>query len=120
MQIIHQPGLTQFQVTVTATGQTTIILAAANVRGIVINSVYYSWLMGAVSSSVGAVILSGTTFALHASINETNGPSGPINVQGRMMFEKSVQFPAGEDVRLSTNFSGGLTRLDLSIMYRTL
>lgn len=120
MQIINNPGGNNFGAfTITGSGTTVIQLAAANVRGIVINSVHYVWSFGAINGGVGALIDCGG-FDTLAFINEDIGPTGLLNVARTALFNSPVQVRSGFDLRLIANFSGSPHRLSVAINYRIL
>ena len=119
MQIINLPGGGTFSAaTITASGTTTLVPLATNVRGIVIQSAFYSWQFGAVSSGLTVNLDCGSdSFAL---INEDIGPTGGLNVGRNVLFQNPVQIRAGSDFRIVAAISGSLVRLSYGINYKIL
>lgn len=120
MQIINNPGGGAFSAA-TITGSTTTILVpvATNIRGVIIQSVFYSWQFGAVSSGLTVSLDCGSN-ATCALINEDIGPTGGLNVGRNALFQTPIQLPPGFDFRIVATLSGSLVRLSYGINYKIL
>lgn len=120
MQIINRTSPTVFTSTFTATTLTTLVLTAANVRGVIIDSVEYTWILGAINSAVIFDIRNSALNEFCAPLQDDNGPTGPINVPrsgGKLV--QPVQFTAGQDIIARVNIAG-TARASISMAYRVL
>lgn len=120
MQIINRPSPTVFTSTFTATTLTTLVLAATNVRGVIVDFVEYTWILGAISSSVVLDIRNAALNEFCSPLQDDNGPTGPINVPrsgGKLV--QPVQFGSGQDIIARVNIFG-TARVSVSMAYRVL
>ena len=120
MQIINRPSPAVFTGTFTATTLTTLVLTAANVRGVIVDFVEYTWLLGAINSSIVFDVRNSALNEFCAPLQDDNGPTGPINVPrsgGKLV--QPVLFTAGQDIIARVNIFG-TARASISLGYRVL
>ena len=118
MQIINQPSNGQYNAVFSTAATVVIIPAATNVRGVIIDSTFYSWFISNTSQIVRANIMCITELA--HGINDDNGPTGPVNVPKTAVFSNRIQFSAGQDISFNSTNTGATQRLSVTINYRIL
>ena len=118
MQLLHQCGLGALTLNPAVTGNAIIVSAAANVRGVIIKSVFFTWYHTAVNASVDLLVFNngGINIAFYAF--DSNGAAGIINIPKVVFSEKEVFLPPGSDVVFGANINNA--RATGGIQFRTL